>query len=469
MLEQPANEIAESPESEPAARMSAAGEVFVLRRDGLNYGNVADAAASVYERAGQALARHPVSNPRPTIFLLCNFVYHKRPHETWDQFRGKTTQCEVLYPLIEQVLDLYGTDVRIRIGNAPLQGAIWERLVEEVGLARLAAHFRERLNADVVELCDLRLRVRESNGAFMSSQAREVDEYHSDQCVLVDLAEKSLLDEVTGENTAYRVLDYGADRITRCHRPGKHVYIIARKVLESDLIISVPKLKTHEKVGITTGIKGCVGTIAHKDCLPHHRKGSVADGGDEYQRPSRVRRLLSDYHDFVNRLPASKAADCLLFTDRVLRKLYSRRKSAFSAGSWSGNDTAWRMSLDLARISRYATVEGQMAERPVRRHFVLTDGVIAGEGQGPLDVDPVAFGYLSWSEDLAASDLVNSAAMGMNLDQLPIVRNAFCLPHYPLTTLRGPDDVALVVNGRRSSLEEFCRGEARKFRMPRGW
>jgi hypothetical protein len=212
-----------------------------------------------------------------------------------------------------------------------------------------------------------------------------------------------------------------------------------------------------------------VGIISHKDCLPHHRKGSAADGGDEYQRPSRVRRLLSNYHDYVNRLPASLRANCLRIADRVVQKVRWSASNACAAGSWRGNDTAWRMALDLARISLYATTDGRMADQPVRRHFVLTDGVIAGEGQGPLKVDPVPLGFLSWSEDLAASDLVNSAVMGMNLDQLPIVHHAFRLSDYPLTTLSNPDEIRLSLNGRAVSFEEFKRHEARPFRMPRGW
>jgi hypothetical protein len=443
-------------------------EVCVVRRDGLTYDHL-DSASVVYERARASLEAHRLHSSGPTIFLLCNFVYQKRANETWDQFRGKTTQCQVLYPLIEQIIAVYGDKVRIRIGNAPLQGADWQRLVEETGLARLAQHFGERLGPEGIELCDLRLHVRPSNGRNLRERPWDEDEYSSERCVLVDLAEKSLLEEVTADDTAFRVLDYGTDRIGRCHMRGKHIYVVARKVLESDLIISVPKLKTHEKVGITTGIKGCVGTIAHKDCLPHHRKGSIASGGDEYQRPSRVRRLLSNYHDFVNRLPSSMLANCLLFSERVLRKIHARTGGALSPGSWSGNDTAWRMSLDLARISLYGTADGRMASRPVRQHFVLTDGVIAGEGQGPLAVDPVHFGYLSWSEDLAASDLVNSTAMGMSLERLPIVRNAFALRDYPLTALRDPRQVRLSVNGSTMSLEEFRRGEARAFRMPSGW
>jgi uncharacterized protein (DUF362 family) len=110
-----------------------------------------------------------------------------------------------------------------------------------------------------------------------------------------------------------------------------------------------------------------------------------------------------------------------------------------------------------------------MANEPVRRHFVLTDGVIAGEGQGPLKVDPVPLGYLSWSEELPASDLVNSAAMGINLDQLPIVRQAFQLTDYALTAIERPEDVAISLDGRRMSLEEFRHSQGRPFRMPRGW
>src|SRR5688572_8761278 len=103
----------ETPQPGPVVAASAACEVSVLRRDDLSYSDLS-AAAALYKRAGQSLAAHRIASPRPTIFLLCNFVYHKRSNETWDQFRGKTTQCDILYPLIEEILAVYGGDVRIR-------------------------------------------------------------------------------------------------------------------------------------------------------------------------------------------------------------------------------------------------------------------------------------------------------------------------------------------------------------------
>ena len=58
--------------------------------------------------------------------------------------------------------------------------------------------------------------------------------------------------------------------------------MIHRDVLEADVVIHLSKLKTHEKVGITCGLKGFVGSVGHKDCLAHHRFGPPGRGGDEY-------------------------------------------------------------------------------------------------------------------------------------------------------------------------------------------
>lgn len=43
--------------------------------------------------------------------------------------------------------------------------------------------------------------------------------------------------------------------------------------MDADVIVHVPKLKTHEKVGITCALKGVVGS---KECLAHYRAGGPA-------------------------------------------------------------------------------------------------------------------------------------------------------------------------------------------------
>ena len=52
--------------------------------------------------------------------------------------------------------------------------------------------------------------------------------------------------------------DYAPEETLSFHSTGKHIYTIHCDALEADVVISVPKLKTHEKVGITCAIKGTV-------------------------------------------------------------------------------------------------------------------------------------------------------------------------------------------------------------------
>ena len=66
------------------------------------------------------------------------------------------------------------------------------------------------------------------------------------------------------------------------HTPTRHAYLIGRRFLECDVFINLPKLKSHQKAGITCALKNLVGINAHKDYLPHFRFGSPSAGGDEY-------------------------------------------------------------------------------------------------------------------------------------------------------------------------------------------
>lgn len=44
----------------------------------------------------------------------------------------------------------------------------------------------------------------------------------------------------------------------------------------------MPKPKAHRKAGITGAMENLVGINGSKDWLPHHRRGSKFDRGDEY-------------------------------------------------------------------------------------------------------------------------------------------------------------------------------------------
>jgi hypothetical protein len=442
--------------------------VRIVLDPGLRYETMDDVSSEFWQGVEESLRSVSFTSSAPTIFLLCNFVYHRRPSESTNQFRAKTTNAAVLAPLLAAIFSVFGPAARVRIGNAPLQSANWGAMLAETGLDALMQLSARKPGWGIVEACDLRANIQERNALGWTTRSAVAGDGDK-EIVQIDLGANSVLEEHRSGTAQYRVLDYATRRTDACHGPGKHVYLLNGKILEADLIISVPKLKTHEKVGMTAALKGCVGAVAHKDCLAHHRKGSAARGGDEYpDGRSMLRDASTAFHEWVYARRDGPVSRVLRVADRAVRKTFVLG-GGVAHGSWPGNDTAWRMSLDLARILAHGRSDGSMSDDAVRPHFVLTDGIIAGEGQGPLDVDPVPLGYLSWAEDPAAADTVNAAMMGIPVDVLRIVHRAFDIDRYPITPLAGPGEVTVAMNGEAGVSIPTAIPNARPFRMPRGW
>jgi len=54
------------------------------------------------------------------------------------------------------------------------------------------------------------------------------------------------------------------------------------------------------------------------------------------------------------------------------------------------------MTLDLQRIARFGRPDGSIAAEPQRRMLHVADGIIAGQGEGPLAPDPLPLGITAW-------------------------------------------------------------------------
>jgi len=402
--------------------------------------------------------------PGQRVFVLCNFVYQRRPWESHEDFLGKCTHASVIRPIIDYLLLAVGPTGRVQFGNAPLQSCTWREVTEQTGAAEIADFYR-RAGAPV-ELIDLRLHVAERSAL---GWVHHVNDRGEADAVRVDLGRHSLLAPLDAGHPRYRVMDYNPDRTDACHADGKHVYLLHRAILDSDVIVSVPKLKTHEKVGITCALKGCVGAIGHKDCLAHHRQGTPGQHGDEY--PVGLLGLLpalSRMHDRIQRTNENSGGGRFIrFADRVARKASSKLVRGVG-GAWWGNDTAWRMSLDICRIIAHADREGVLHDRIVRPHLALIDGIVGGEGDGPLDPRAIHSGLLIFSDNPAEADFASAVLMGFSPDDLPIVREAFRLREYRLT--EGPPMAAPpVLNGVPTTLDDLRHEVRRSFRAPRGW
>jgi uncharacterized protein (DUF362 family) len=395
--------------------------------------------------------------PGQRVFVLCNFVQHRRGNESAEAFAGKCTHGSVVRALVDYLLIATGPAGRVQFGNSPVQSTNWNAVLAETGAARVQ-EFYARHGAPAAA-ADLRMYVAERDG---HGGVAEVVERDADALTVnVDLGSSSLLDEPSRSGARYRVQDYDPARTEAFHGPGKHVYVVHRDVLEADVVFSIPKLKTHEKVGVTCAVKGCVGAVGHKDCLAHHRFGPPAKGGDEYPRdPFGLFRAASWFHDRVYHASSARPGSRRLrVLDTWVRRVL-RRLNPSVAGAWWGNDTAWRMAVDLAHIVEHADRHGVVHEAPVRRHVVLVDGVIGGQGRGPLRPDPVASGLLFFADDAVLAD--HAAALLMSFDPSAV-------PHLRYALRLTQTDPARVITPAGEGGLSLLQPHAHRYAPPPGW
>ena len=403
--------------------------------------------------------------PASRVFVLCNFAHERRSDESIPNFQSRCTHGSVLRALVDYVLLAVGENGSVSFGNAPTQFGHWDAVLRDTGAQSVLDFYQS--NGVPVKAVDMRLYVSVRNhlGAITSVEKRD----ESDG-VRIKLDSDSLLTELdTMSSPRYRIMNYNPARIDGFHSRGSHVYVVNRHILESDVILSVPKFKTHEKVGISCALKGFVGTVGHKDSLPHHRYGPPEVGGDEYpQDNTGLLRILSALHERVQATkPDSGLGRLARITYMVVRRLM-RPLSAGQEGAWWGNDTAWRMVLDLVRIATYANSAGEMQPTPRRRQLAFIDGILGGEGEGPAYPTAVNSGLMMFSDNLVAADWVNAIMMGFDPEQIPLLRGTFRIPKYPLLSC-DLDKEDITYNGQPTSVQELVSLEKHHFEPPPGW
>jgi hypothetical protein len=242
-----------------------------------------------------------------------------------------------------------------------------------------------------------------------------------------------------------RGADYDPGPTSEHHRDGRNEYLLSETILAANLVVNLPKLKTHKKTGVTLALKNLVGVNGDKNWLPHHCLGSEAEGGDEYPGGSWIDGARSRATEVARRW-LSRGAGKAFF--RAARRIESSlRGDAFvRSGNWYRNRTTWRMCLDLNRCLYYSRPEGPVldAAAPVRTVLTIIDGIVAGEGDGPLAPTDHPLGVVLAALDPVAADLVAIALMGFDERKIPKVREAMEDTGLRVTGVRSPDDVEVV-------------------------
>jgi uncharacterized protein (DUF362 family) len=380
---------------------------------------------------------------------------------------GGDLDCLVTHTAVIEAVVHYvalARPARIVVGDAPVQGCRFDRLRTLCGVDEMT----RRLSSLGIRISvkDFRRTIRreDSPEGLQQTDCRPLDEF-----VLFDLAGDSLLEAITRPGTPFRVTMYNPDLLERTHAPGRHQYLVARDAIDADVVISLPKLKTHKKACVTGALKNVVGINGHKEYLPHHRKGGSSEGGDCYPGRSAIKRLVEDVLDAANRARGSAGRRLLSQIARagvVLGKMVGEDDNY--EGAWRGNDTVWRMSLDLQRVLHYGRADGTLSRRLERTVLTVTDAIVAGEGDGPLSPTRVEFGMMTLGVCAPAVEWVHALLLGLEPRSLPLIHRAFGTQERPLAAFP-PSTIEARVDGSIVGLEDLFRKHGRRFRLPRGW
>ena len=404
------------------------------------------------------------------IVLKPNFIRH------WNPLPEGTVESVITHGTVVRAVADYaflaaGAEGSVAIAESPQQDCDFARIREIVGLDAIVRRYEEAL-ARELEVIDLRREaVAFRDGIIVGRWPLPGDPagYRT-----VDLGTRSFFAGSGLDPARFRGADYDPSVTTEHHQGGRNAYLLSETVLSADLVVNLPKLKTHKKTGVTLALKNLVGINGDKNWLPHHSLGSPAEGGDEFPGEGAIDRLRSRATEWAR--PLLRRGVGLDFF-RLARRLESKaRGDAFlRSGNWYGNRTTWRMCCDLNRCLYYSDARGLQldAPAPVRTVLTLIDGVVAGEGEGPLAPRDVPLGAIVASTDPVAADLVAVRLMGFDERKLPKLSEAMRDAGPRVTAVRDATDVSVgeVAPGsfevRDVRLDDLCA--ARTFVAHPGW
>ena len=387
-------------------------------------------------------------NPGQTVVIKPNFVTDSNPVElglTCLIANGSIIRAMVDFTFIA----LKGTG-KIIICDAPLQSADFSVIRKEARLDELQAFYWQHAGFDIV--ChDLRkIRCTRENPTGKIDLNGDPAGY-----TVIDLAADSCHAGRQVDFRNYRVTDYNPNLMNRCHNSVNHQYLISNSLLSADVVINIPKLKTHRKAGLTCALKNMIGINCLKDFLPHHTTGAISENGDEYLYNNILKRISVYLEEMLYRkqAPPQMVRQAVLLIRRILYRLMRMTaRDMFFEGSWHGNDTMWRTVLDLNRILFYADKSGVMRDTVQRNCMIVVDAVIAGEKEGPLEPTSKPCGALVSGWNPVAVDFAAAALMGFDYRKVPQIIKSTTIGRYRL--INGTlDDISFVKNGMKT---DYC-------------
>lgn len=317
-------------------------------------------------------------HPGQTVFVKPNWVAHRYRAScaVQDSVWSTITHPQVIRAVVDRIARALAGSGSIIVGDNPSIDADFPALIETSGLADLQD------SVDVpVSLVDLRPLVCTDLAHYGQKDLMVRQPGDPAGGARINLGRDSMLHGL--DPTLFRGVFTDTSETVASHSGDQQWYELSGSIVGADVYFSLPKLKTHHKVGTTLNLKGLVGTVLNKNQLVHWRTGFPAKGGDEYPDES-----------------AWRAGETAAVKKR---------------GAWPGNDTIWRMVVDL-----YTAL---LMLRDGKPNFTVIDGITGGQGEGPFCPRSKQSGVLLASGDLLAADLVASRLMGFDVTRIPYLNH----------------------------------------------
>ena len=404
--------------------------------------------------------------PGSNVLIKPNLVTHN--HYLGEKaLYGSIIHGSFIRPIIDYVYLALNGKGSIIIADNPIEAADFTSLMEFTGIYSMIERLRKD-GYDSLKVIDLRPKVlrEDKNGEF----------YYGDLpgdplgYASIDLGKNSLFSafDLNPLVHYYTLSDMSVDHFDpkyssesatdKYHNKRSHSYLVSGSVLNADVVISVAKMKTHCKAGVTLTLKNIIGAVYQKDCMPHHRPGLPPLGDAFPQLPSPYFVFSRRFYHKLQRLGLVN----FVFNFRNFKNYFQKKRKSLNQpiehGNWKGNDTIWRTILDLNRIVLYADKKGIMRDSIQRNYFALLDGIIAQQGEGPKDGEPLTASIIFGGFNPVLVDALAVKSMGIDYHLIKSISRAGEIEKWRLF----PDN-SVDLSFSNYSIPAFA------FKLPKGW
>ena len=409
-------------------------------------------------------------NKTDTVVIKPNWVKEShlyKPGE-WDYI---ITHPTVITAVLRKVIDRLSDGARIIITDGPQTDSSFAKIISHYPVEKwknLASknniHFEiidlrddEWINKGDVNIRRIKL-AGDPGGKVVTNLSGDISEFHNH----------------IKSKRGYYGADYNIAEANKAHDGINNWYSVSNSVISADVFINVPKLKTHKKAAITCCLKNLVGINTYKNFLPHYSEGGPEEKGDQFPVNSSKSQLEGHLMAFIKQNLIRNVVLARLFrpVKQVGKVLFGDTNKVIRSGNWYGNDTIWRMILDLNKILFYANPNGSLRNDNwinAKKYIGIVDGIKGGDGNGPMAPDPVGMGYLFQGLNPVAIDSVCAVLMGFDPNKIPSVGFAFHIKRYPVCDFNF-QDIQVKYDGRYFGIDDpYLRELIVPFNPHFGW